>query len=477
MTWSGHPTSNLEGFPGPGRPWWQWALGIVGVFLVIWVAHDLKFSHDMRVELARLGAQSPGREVPPDQNAAPLYLEAFGLSADGSNWDQAPTPPALARLDEIEVAQRSGDLGPLLEKSRPLFAAPDTRRTLELLRAASRRPASVFPEPPQWANTYPRYFASFRAAARAVYKRALLAARDGDLAAASDWLAVGYRMAEQVAEQSGASSQLVAYAMVAITNAGAREVLQPAVVTPPVAARLRPALNQMQLRERFAASADRDTHRMLTWLHGVYQQPVEYASLYQPQLLSPAVVDFVDRMGLAKPDRWEWAARNDPGRALTALWAALIRSGIAEPIMHVEIRNYLRRKQELAPLLMTPYRSLDPQAPVFARTPHLGNKVACLAAYTFLRTAAKRDYAQAQLDLAQQALELKLYRQAHGRYPDLLPAPGVTARTDVFSGQPLLYRRAGAGFVIYSLGQNLRDNGGQDSRLPDEGDIVWKCGR
>jgi len=49
--------------------------------------------------------------------------------------------------------------------------------------------------------------------------------------------------------------------------------------------------------------------------------------------------------------------------------------------------------------------------------------------------------------------------------------------TDPFSGKPFVYRREGAGFLIYSWGPNLKDDGGKVGKTQDEGDIVMRCGR
>jgi hypothetical protein len=43
---------------------------------------------------------------------------------------------------------------------------------------------------------------------------------------------------------------------------------------------------------------------------------------------------------------------------------------------------------------------------------------------------------------------------------------------DEFDGKPLRYRREGEGFILYSVGTNLVDDGGEDSR--GAGDYVWR---
>lgn len=52
---------------------------------------------------------------------------------------------------------------------------------------------------------------------------------------------------------------------------------------------------------------------------------------------------------------------------------------------------------------------------------------------------------------------------------------------DPFSGKPFAYRREGSGFCLYSIGPNLKDDGGKEPSEPgkigEEGDMVWRCER
>jgi len=58
-------------------------------------------------------------------------------------------------------------------------------------------------------------------------------------------------------------------------------------------------------------------------------------------------------------------------------------------------------------------------------------------------------------------IELLKYRLTHGTFPDDLKQFDVMTVTDPFDGKPLRYRREGAGFRLWSVGENLKDDGGQ----------------
>jgi hypothetical protein len=78
------------------------------------------------------------------------------------------------------------------------------------------------------------------------------------------------------------------------------------------------------------------------------------------------------------------------------------------------------------------------------------------------------------------ALALAAYNCDHKKYPDKLAdlAPdylkGIPA--DMFSGQALLYKVQGDGCVVYSVGENMKDDGGKDKEHGGD-DIVVTVGR
>jgi hypothetical protein len=92
---------------------------------------------------------------------------------------------------------------------------------------------------------------------------------------------------------------------------------------------------------------------------------------------------------------------------------------------------------------------------------------------------------QSSVDLARVACALERYRLAHGEYPETLDAlaPQFIEKMphDIMNGQPLHYRRTDDGnFILYSVGWNETDDGGQivfkKGGLVDreKGDWVWQ---
>jgi hypothetical protein len=69
------------------------------------------------------------------------------------------------------------------------------------------------------------------------------------------------------------------------------------------------------------------------------------------------------------------------------------------------------------------------------------------------------------------------HRQTKGAFPDSLDALAphglVELRVDPFSGKDLVYRKTGDGFMLYSVSDNLKDDGGKHNEKREDGDYVF----
>ncbi len=88
----------------------------------------------------------------------------------------------------------------------------------------------------------------------------------------------------------------------------------------------------------------------------------------------------------------------------------------------------------------------------------------------------------AQLGAAEIAIANKIYKTKHGEYveslsqlsPEILP----TTPLDPFTGKDYIYKKKEKGFIVYSLGENLKDDGGisqKQTGWKGDYDIVWEC--
>lgn len=80
-----------------------------------------------------------------------------------------------------------------------------------------------------------------------------------------------------------------------------------------------------------------------------------------------------------------------------------------------------------------------------------------------------------RLRLLETRLALELYRRAEGQWPtqleDLVPGYLAAVPDDPFAAGPLIYRRQGDGFALYSVGPDGQDNGGRTSSGPQDDDL------
>ncbi len=85
------------------------------------------------------------------------------------------------------------------------------------------------------------------------------------------------------------------------------------------------------------------------------------------------------------------------------------------------------------------------------------------------------DRYQVRHNCARAAIALAQYRAAHGEYPErlaqLVPEFAEQPPQDLFTGQPLKYLRTKQGYQLYSVGPNRQDNGGLDA-TQDETDTL-----
>ena len=151
-------------------------------------------------------------------------------------------------------------------------------------------------------------------------------------------------------------------------------------------------------------------------------------------------------------------------------------------------------QQWILPLVDTNSRTVSPAAlqraenSVQAGLKHYSlYKVQALMVFPAIGNAVKKFVAiQVSIDLARVACALERYRLAHGQYPEKLDAlaPQFIEKLphDIINGQPLHYRREANGqIILYSVGWNETDDGGQVAFYKkggavdlEKGDWVWQ---
>jgi hypothetical protein len=143
---------------------------------------------------------------------------------------------------------------------------------------------------------------------------------------------------------------------------------------------------------------------------------------------------------------------------------------------HATYLQFMRRSTQL---LQSPYA--PPESVVHKEISSLQGRgrVTYRLAPTVHGLASIHCHFSADVRATRAMLALLQYRQTHGGFPPALEALGLKGLVDPYTQEPLHYRAEGEGFVVYSVGEDMKDNGGspQQPRQKTDYDLVWRFPR
>lgn len=447
---------------------------IVVVGAVYWLLlSDLQRALHARLErLYALGvpktwADVAPPEIPDSENAAVLYVEGF---------DQLDVSSDPAGIDLYHFL---GDYPPgNRQKLRPGIEAllARNRAALDLIKRGAARPRSRLPidwsvEPNDVLFPHFRYA---RQSARLLAAEALIAAEKGDAEQAVESTLAGLRLSRHVAAEPTLIPFLSGVAIEGITLRRLSDVLQQVDLTPSQCRALYNELGRLDWEGYFRHATATEGCDALWCFETVQRSPRE---------------------------GWDHLANGmgeTPGGAAARPLIALYLSPLGKPLRLNEEVQYCDRLERALKLMDKPF----PEGPAACkaattqddRLPRYWLMSQALvgpaaAGMTCYRAIAYRNAMQV-------ALALKAYRAERGSYPDSLAAldkylggasvarnrpsraQGWRLPPDPFSGKPFVYHRKGKGFVLYSFGEDLDDDGGRPFARPGlDGDWVWEFKR
>ena len=157
----------------------------------------------------------------------------------------------------------------------------------------------------------------------------------------------------------------------------------------------------------------------------------------------------------------------------------LYSTSLARPWRNLDQLFYMDALEDIREAALLPYYEARPMLDVLkgeldvpARTHPISSIM--LPGIVNLQQARARN--ESVLDVARVGIALELHYQERGAYPDRLDAVasylGESVPVDTLTGKPFHYTPQGDRFLLYSVGQNLTDEGGVPGGL--DGDIVWR---
>ena len=293
------------------------------------------------------------------------------------------------------------------------------------------------------------HLAKLREMARVLHVESLALADQRDYAGAAENALLTMELADVLTGEPVLLSQLVRIAMCSIACSTARDALPPGACPPEALGPLLAYAGQAGNRQALADSLSGE---------GVLQL-VNFDQIREDTgggtfALPPGEVE--DEVG--------------------ALPFAIYFSPLGTPWMNMDEATSIETIARLAEVSALPYYEAQPiLAEIEANIEALPATriLSRVSLPAYIRPAEAQARHEALLDLTQLGLLVEQHHAENGAYPESLNAvTGGQPPLDPFTGDPYRYVLTDDGFTLYSVGCNLRDDGGRHGYR--EGDIVWR---
>jgi len=375
---------------------------------------------------------------------------------------------------------------PWSKKEFPLLAGwlAANEKPLALLVVASQRPRRFDPLYPENGCAIEALLPTvhqYRNAARALTARAMFRAEEGKVSEAWADLLACHRLARLAGQGPTLVEGLVGFAVDGIACAGDQGLLQHARLTTAQIARMRAEFDKLppspkmvdkvNVGERFiyldcVGMIARDGIGSITGLTGGIggsKPKGMFDSLIDSTATAAIDWDRVLRMGNSWYDR-EADAAGKPTRAEREKAFRKIDD---------DIRKLAASAKD--------WKSLDFLLLLGGPRSAISDRIGQMLVSLFLPVTRPcfnaDDRGAMQFDLIKLAFALAAHRADHGTYPtklaDLVPKYAVEIPQDIFSESELHYRQEPGGYLLYSVGQNGKDDGGRGMDDRKEDGELW----
>ena len=450
------------------RRTWKPALAL---FIVVFVIHGVaamvigrRFAADIAAIKAKgdpvTMAALAGNLVPKEQNGAVVYAKVFKmLYTEPANKDVEILEHLIMKetdsLEQQYVSDRVRNIPDLWSASR--LAAQRLEVVVPLVKEAQARPKCKFPV--NWeagtAAILPHY-SGLRKLTRVLSAQAVVDAIDGKMAGAFHKIELALKTARAAKDDPILISTLVTASSTRIANNYLRKVLEYGTPDESQARKLYGMLSDMGLRQEFV-NAMKGERAMGMWCFNLARKQ--------------------GMMALG-----ESTSRNKPSAGIGRF---VIRSASYawHPVLYADGRCYLKQMAKSINDSTKSYRLSDlRQLEIEQRSVPRYAVITNILFPVYSRASAAVDGALADTSLTQILVAAQVYKAEIGHYPESINELRAKVRysipLDPFSGRDFMYKRTPQGFQVYSIGWNLKDDGGMVPKHddPNFGDIVlnWK---
>ncbi len=392
---------------------------------------------------------------PPEENGAEVYQKAFEARKGAGGEESYKKNLSEKMREESKQSRFSEALHKLVEQH-----LSENAEVLRLLHEAAKRPATRFPvDLSKGLNMDLSHLSKLRDSVRLLQLEAFIAAEDGDANRAVEAILAALAVRDSVRFEPLVISQLVGFALDGIISATVSRALGMG------------AYSEEQLLALCTALQKAEDPRSMTCGLAGERANVLMAFEHPEQMVGS--------------DKWvQQMEQALPGAA--GLLAGLIN---LTGYTNWDRQRYLSLMSEMIQVSQLPtYEALPAMSALERRIqaergwlPNMTDIV--LPALARVEESVARD--QANLRAAYAAVAVERYRLVYNRAPerldDLVPSFLETVPVDPFDGHPLRFRLEENGYLVYSVGIDLRDNNGeppgQDQGPRGLGDLVLRVER
>ncbi len=182
---------------------------------------------------------------------------------------------------------------------------------------------------------------------------------------------------------------------------------------------------------------------------------------------------------LPRDQLYQWLRDNFRGKGPTSklLFGLQFRMMTFPPLFLADHASYLQLMGKNVCLLRRPYAPSD--ADIYREIRGLSVGRHPITHHLVSVLALDKKYhclTEARLQITRAGMGLLQYQRSHGSFPSGLEKLGVEGLIDPYAQGPLRYRAAEGSFVVYSVGEDLKDDEGRGGRSEQTGgdDIAWQ---
>jgi len=390
-------------------------------------------------------------EPPAGQNAATYDLQGIN-AAQTKGADQTANLPILGKLPPPTP---SAPLSPAVKSALASFLQRN-RDAVQFFADGAKCEQSRYPiDLTKGADTLLPHLAGVKSGAQLCQMAAILDAENHDGRKAADDVLMTLALARSLQNEPVLISQLVRAAGVSLAADGLNQAVNRTAL---------PSESLPELSKAFKSVEDSDT-RGEGFTRALVGEKVNHMALLNNREQLIGLLSALGNFGLSSEQDQQLIKYVNRTGSLKA----------EQDYLETTFQQLLAARQEAFPDRLKAVSDVIHQRVTEAK--NQGLLVNAMYWDGFDNSVSREARCLANVRLALAAVALEQFRAAHGnRYPgalaelapDFLPAVPV----DPFDGQPLRYRKQDAGYVLYSIGPDLKDNGGKQMTAKG-GDMVF----